>query len=53
LTDHAEVFYQMTGFHTVALSRGVRWNDPAFGIVWPIPSPVLSEHDARLPVFAS
>ena len=35
LTDNAEVFYQISQFYDPALSRGVRWNDPAFGITWP------------------
>ena len=47
LTDRADVFYQITEFYQPDLSQGVRWNDPAFGISWPIPSPILSERDAR------
>ena len=27
-------------------SAGVRWNDPAFGIDWPIRAPILSDRDA-------
>jgi dTDP-4-dehydrorhamnose 3,5-epimerase len=52
LTDHAEVFYQMTEFHTPERARGVRWNDPAFDIAWPIAPLVLSERDASFPDFA-
>jgi dTDP-4-dehydrorhamnose 3,5-epimerase len=51
LTDDAELFYQMTELYEPALSRGVRWNDPAFEIVWPIAMPVLSERDASFPDF--
>ena len=40
LTDRADVFYQITEFYQPELSQGVRWNDPAFGIRWPIPSPM-------------
>ena len=29
--------------------RGIRWNDPAVGIVWPIASPRLSNRDANIP----
>ena len=47
LTDRADVFYQITEFYQPDLSQGVRWNDPAFGIRWLIPSPILSERDAR------
>lgn len=45
LTPGTEVFYQMTEFYVPELAAGVRWNDPAFGIEWPIPDPVLSDRD--------
>lgn len=45
LTDDAEVFYQMSEFYHPESAGGVRWNDPAFGIVWPLPDPILSERD--------
>jgi dTDP-4-dehydrorhamnose 3,5-epimerase len=51
LTDDAEVFYQMTEFYDPRSARGVRWDDPAFGIQWPIASPMLSERDASFPDF--
>jgi dTDP-4-dehydrorhamnose 3,5-epimerase len=51
LTDDAEVFYQMSEAYHADLARGVRWNDPAFGIVWPIPSPIMSDQDASRPDF--
>ena len=35
LEDDTEVFYQMSEFYHPELSRGVRWNDPAFRIDWP------------------
>ena len=35
LEDDTEVFYQMSQFYSPGHSRGVRWNDPAFGIAWP------------------
>jgi dTDP-4-dehydrorhamnose 3,5-epimerase len=46
LTDRTEVLYQMTDFFAPALNAGVRWNDPTFGIAWPLPAPTLSERDA-------
>lgn len=49
LTDHAEVFYQMSALYHPASARGVRWNDPAFGIAWPVTDPVLSDKDAAYP----
>lgn len=49
LADDTEVFYQMSEFYVGAAARGVRWNDPAFGIVWPLPDPILSPKDAGYP----
>src|SRR5215203_6758138 len=34
LTDDAEVLYLMTEFYVPELGRGVRWNDPTFGVEW-------------------
>jgi len=36
LKDESEVLYQMTDFFAPELGFGVRWNDPALGIEWPI-----------------
>jgi dTDP-4-dehydrorhamnose 3,5-epimerase len=46
LQDDSEVLYYMTAFHAPELARGVRWNDPAFGIVWPIGQASMSARDA-------
>ena len=35
LEDETEVFYQMSEFYNPESARGVRWDDPAFQIVWP------------------
>jgi dTDP-4-dehydrorhamnose 3,5-epimerase len=35
LTDHTELLYQMSAFYHPESARGVRWNDPAIGVVWP------------------
>jgi dTDP-4-dehydrorhamnose 3,5-epimerase len=51
LSDETEVFYQMTTRYAPALATGVRWNDPAFGITWPIVNPILSPRDASYPDF--
>lgn len=50
LGDDCEVFYQMSEPYHQDLARGLRWNDPAFGIAWPIPEPAMSERDAALPL---
>jgi dTDP-4-dehydrorhamnose 3,5-epimerase len=51
LTDDSEVFYQMSQFFDAEASRGLRWNDPAFGIDWPLASPIMSAKDAAYPDF--
>jgi dTDP-4-dehydrorhamnose 3,5-epimerase len=45
LVGDSEVFYQMSEFYHPELARGVRWNDPAFAIRWPLTDPFLSERD--------
>jgi dTDP-4-dehydrorhamnose 3,5-epimerase len=51
LTDDTEVFYQMSEFYTAEAGRGVRWNDPAFQIIWPAAVEVISERDRTYPDF--
>ncbi len=53
LEDETEVFYQMSNFYKPDSARGLRWNDPAFGIRWPIPNPVLSAKDQSYKDFNS
>jgi dTDP-4-dehydrorhamnose 3,5-epimerase len=52
LEKDCEVFYQMSEFYHAGAARGVRWNDPAFGIEWPGPAEVISARDASYPDFA-
>lgn len=52
LRDDSEVFYQMSEFYAPELARGIRWNDPALSIAWPVSSPVVSDRDQRLPLLA-
>lgn len=47
LEEDTEVFYQMSEFYDPESARGVRWNDPAFGIVWPATVEVISQRDAE------
>jgi dTDP-4-dehydrorhamnose 3,5-epimerase len=53
LADDTEVSYQMSEFYAPDFARGVRWNDPAFGIQWPAQVTRISERDASYPDFAS
>ena len=47
LTDDAEVFYQMSESHHAESSRGLRWDDPALGIEWPLPVGEMSPQDRQ------
>ncbi|MEX1027500.1 MAG: dTDP-4-dehydrorhamnose 3,5-epimerase [Candidatus Paceibacterota bacterium] len=45
LSDNAEVLYQISTPYVASSVRGVRWNDPAFGIQWPIDVSVMAPRD--------
>jgi len=50
LADDTEVAYQVSTFYAPNVERGVRWDDPAFGIEWPITDDlVISEKDRAWP----
>ncbi len=51
LEDDCEVLYQMSDFYVAELAAGVRWNDPAFGIAWPLACSAIHERDAAFPDF--
>jgi dTDP-4-dehydrorhamnose 3,5-epimerase len=51
LADDTYLFYQMSEFYRPESARGVRWNDPAFGIEWPDIEPILSDKDRAFPDF--
>jgi dTDP-4-dehydrorhamnose 3,5-epimerase len=53
LEDDTEVFYQMSEFHSPEYARGVRWDDPAFGIEWPPAERTIVERDRNYPDFVS
>ena len=52
LEDDCDVYYQMSDVHEPSAARGVRWNDPAFGIEWPAEVRVISERDRNYPDFS-
>jgi len=45
LSDNTELFYLVSEFYSPEHARGVRWDDPAFGIPWPFPPEDISEKD--------
>ena len=52
LMDDTEVCYEVTEYYRPEAERGIRWNDPQFGIAWPdVVSPTVSPKDCGWPDF--
>ncbi len=51
LEDNTEVTYQVSAFYAPGYERGLRYDDPAIGIEWPIQVEVISEKDGTWPDF--
>lgn len=50
MEDETEATYLVSQYYTPEAERGVRWNDPAFAIEWPISDPaVISDKDRNWP----
>jgi dTDP-4-dehydrorhamnose 3,5-epimerase len=49
LEENTEAFYMVSAMYTPGKERGIRWNDPAFGVRWPTDQPIVSEKDANWP----
>src|SRR4029077_7990170 len=45
LSDYAEIQYICTGIYGNKAESGIRWNDPAIGVEWPVANPILSKKD--------
>ena len=53
LTDNTEVVYQVSQVYAPQAERGVRYDDPAFAIVWPLHVSVISAKDQSWPDYAA
>jgi dTDP-4-dehydrorhamnose 3,5-epimerase len=51
LADACDVSYQMGAFYVPEAARGLRWDDPGIGIVWPRSPAVISDRDRAYPDF--
>ncbi len=49
LENDTEVCYQISEFYDPEAAAGVAWDDPAFGIAWPVAERIMSERDRNLP----
>jgi dTDP-4-dehydrorhamnose 3,5-epimerase len=52
LEDNTETIYLTTEFYSPEHERGIRWNDPKFGIRWPMEPKVISDKDRNHPDFS-
>lgn len=52
LSEYATFTYQCTALYDAAADAGVRWDDPAIAVDWPIARPVLSDKDMKTPFLA-
>ena len=50
LEDACEVVYQVSAAYAPGAERGLRYDDPALGIAWPVPVAVVSEKDRDWPL---
>ena len=53
LSDNTEVRYLISEFYDPAASAGVRFDDPAFAVAWPLPATEISEKDHAWPDFTA
>ncbi len=51
LVDNTEVHYMMSEAYRPGLGDGVRFDDPCFGLAWPLPVACMSERDRSYPLF--
>ena len=51
LEDSTEMFYMASAFYTPTAVGGVRFDDPAFDIRWPLPPSSVSDQDRTWPLF--
>ena len=49
IEDNSEVFYLVSNFYHPESERGIRWNDPAFKIEWPLKASLVSPKDSSHP----
>ena len=52
LEENTEIYYLASGYYAPAAVRGLRFDDPAFNIQWPLVATVVSEQDLTWPLAA-
>lgn len=51
-SEVVDLHYKCTDYYVPGDEYGVRWDDPALGIPWPVKTPILSQKDKQLPILA-
>ena len=49
LEDNTKLVYNCTAEYSPEHERGLRWDDPALNIMWPIGNPIIADRDAQYP----
>ena len=52
LSEFAEIQYKCTGTYNSRGEAGIRWDDPAIGIAWPLRDVIVSQKDSTAPTLA-
>jgi dTDP-4-dehydrorhamnose 3,5-epimerase len=52
LSPNTEVSYKTTTEYSASYERGIRWDDPALDIHWPVASPIMSDRDRQWPILS-
>lgn len=50
LVKNTQILYKVDEFYSAEHDRGIRWNDPELGVIWPTSNPVLSDKDRNQPL---
>jgi dTDP-4-dehydrorhamnose 3,5-epimerase len=50
MRDRCEIHYMTSAFYAPEQARGIRYDDPAIGIRWPLPVSVISAQDRNWPL---
>lgn len=51
LKQNTEVFYMVSKYYAPESAGGIRWNDPAFGVEWPVAERTILPRDLSYPDF--
>jgi len=53
LVNETEVFYEISSYYNPQAATGLRWDDPALDITWPLPVSVITQRDRTWPLIGT